>query len=146
MEKLISSYTLLLKALATLEKSFNTILIAQATNQQLLIEAAQDSTIQRFEYCFDGFWKFLKKYLLYHHNVENLNSPRVVFQACVKQGICSEREGEQLIAMIDDRNETTHNYDADRVRKIFPHIENYYRLIQKIVDSLPNIQTDQEPH
>ncbi len=105
----------------------------------MLIEATEDSCIQRFEYCFDSFWKFLKRYLETYHELENINSPRAVFEGCVKQRLCSEQQGEQLIAMLEDRNVTTHTYDADKVRRIFPRVLEYYSLMKTIVDSLPNL-------
>ena len=46
--------------------------------------AAEDSIIQRFEYTYESFWKFLKKYLELIRNAENVNSPKNVFRACVK--------------------------------------------------------------
>lgn len=138
MEKLKIPHQVLNKALATYKKSFEAIKIAEQMNNSILIEATEDSCIQRFEYCFDSFWKFLKRYLEAYYSLEKINSPRGVFESCVKQRLCSEEQGEQLIIMLEDRNITTHTYDADKVRRIFPRVLEYYSLMKTILDSLPN--------
>lgn len=91
-------------------------------NDDGLVLAAQDSAIQRFEYSYDSFWKFFKLYFEKNYNLENMNSPRAVFRMCVEKRLCSEDEGLLLIKMLDDRNITIHNYDAMRVREIYPNI------------------------
>lgn len=139
MEKLKIPYQLLCKALLTYKKAFEAIKIAQKMNDPILIEATEDSCIQRFEYCFDSFWKFLKRYLEFNYSVEKVNSPRSVFESCVKQRLCSEEQGERLLVMLEDRNMTTHNYDAEQVREIFPRVLEYYSLMKTILDSLPNL-------
>jgi nucleotidyltransferase substrate binding protein (TIGR01987 family) len=139
MEKLKVPQQLLYNALKTYKKVFEGLEKARLTNDALIIEMAQDSCIQRFEYCFDSFWKFLKRYLEGYYELENINSPRSVFEACVKQKLCSEQQGEQLVLMLEDRNITTHTYDAEKVRRIFPRVLEYYSLMKDIVDSLPTV-------
>lgn len=124
MEELIVPIQLLHKALFTLKKSFDVIEKAQKSNDADYEIAAQDSSIQRFEYCYDSFWKFLKRYLEIKHLIETeeISSPKKVFRKCVKIEICSPKEGEILIQMSDARNITSHNYDIDKVREIVPHL------------------------
>lgn len=129
------SYRLLSDALKTLSDSFAVEKRAENLGDLGLILAAKDSTIQRFEYSYDSFWKFLKLYFEKKYNLENVNSPRSVFRTCVEKNICSEPEGILLFKMIDDRNITSHNYNAAKVREIFPNILEYYELILKILKS-----------
>lgn len=133
MEKLMLSRKLLDDALATLADSFIAETEAKSIGNERLILATQDSTIQRFEYSYDSFWKFLKIYFEKKYNLENVNSPRSVFRICVEKRLCSESEGNILIKMIDDRNKTTHNYNAAQVREIYPNISEYYKLMLKIL-------------
>jgi len=133
MDKLMLSRLLLDNALATLADSFVAEKEALSINNHRLILATQDSTIQRFEYSYDSFWKFLKIYFEQKFNLENTNSPRSVFRTCVERQICSESEGKILLAMIDDRNKTTHNYNAAQVREIYPNIPKYYDVMIKII-------------
>lgn len=138
MEKLTLILNLFEKALKTLENSFAVVTKAQNIQDIDLIYAAEDSTIQRFEYCYDSFWKFLKHYLEKKYNFIDINSPKSVFRACVEKKICSEDDGDILIKMIADRNETTHNYDAQQVREIFDHIPRYFAIMQKIFITIKN--------
>lgn len=138
MEELNIPLSLLQKALQTFGKSFDVVTKATNLKDEELILATQDSCIQRFEYCFDSFWKFSKRYLEQVRNMQNLNSPRAAFSALLNQNIISAKEGETLLAMLIDRNETTHNYDAQQVREIFPNLKNYYILMESILERLPN--------
>ena len=63
MEKLKLDLEQLNKALKTLNDSFAILQEAQKMKHQGFIDAAKDSIIQRFEYSYEQFWKFLKKYL-----------------------------------------------------------------------------------
>ncbi len=133
MEKLTLSRSLLTNALATLADSFIAEEEAVDLGNNRLILAAQDSTIQRFEYCYESFWKFLKLYFEKKFNIEDVNSPRSVFRMCVEKELCTESEGFVLLAMLEDRNKTTHNYNAAQVRDIYPNISSYYALMIKIL-------------
>ena len=84
MEKLKLDLEQLNKALKTLNDSFAILQEAQEMKHQGFIDAAKDSIIQRFEYSYEQFWKFLKKYLELVHHVENMHSSRRVFYATVK--------------------------------------------------------------
>src|SRR5262249_16944211 len=127
---------LLNKALKSLENSFTVVEEAKRTESNNLILAAQDSTIQRFEYSYDSFWKFLKKYFELKHDLQDLNSPKSVFRACVKLQLCTELEGKILIEMADARNETSHNYNIESVRLIFPNIFKYYQCMTNILKQI----------
>lgn len=136
MEKLVLKYQLLFKALISLENSFEVEKLAQKINDSRIVLAAQDSIIQRFEYTYDSFWKFLKNFLEEKYNFEDINSPRSVFRACIHQQLCTEDEGEILLKMIGDRNETTHNYDIVQVRKILPNIGEYYQVMHNVIKKI----------
>lgn len=136
MESLKISSQLLKKTLTTLHQAFDVIKEAERTGSKSLVLAAQDSIIQRFEYSYDAFWKFLKKYLEITYSVQDIHSPRSVFRTCVKNQICTEDEGSILLDMIDDRNETSHNYDIEKVRSILPDIPKYYTVIVVILERI----------
>ena len=137
MEEITISYDLLCKALITLQESFDVTKKAQKLDDASLLLATQDSTIQRFEYSYDSFWKFVKRYLEKFLDIqENINSPKSVFRTMIKLNLCSPQEGEILLAMADDRNITSHNYSIEEVRKILPNIPNYYTCMKKILVQL----------
>jgi nucleotidyltransferase substrate binding protein (TIGR01987 family) len=134
MEKLKLALSLLNKALNILNKALVYLEKINQSKNEEAIEAAKDSIIKRFEYSYDSFWKFLKKYLEFKYNLEDVDSPKSVFRACVEHEVCSAQEGGLLIDMVDDRNETTHNYDIEKVRKILPDIKPYYICITEILE------------
>jgi len=124
------------KSLKTLKSAFDIERELQKTCNPLFILAAQDSIIQRFEYCYEGFWKFLKRYLELIHMLNDINSPKKVFKACVKIGLCSTSEGDMFIDMADDRNETLHTCNVESMRLILPEIPEYYLTIINIVQQV----------
>lgn len=90
MEELKKAHSLTIAALKTLKASFDIAQLAEEENREGFILAAQDSMIQRFEYSYDSFWKFLKRYLEREFESEDINSPKKVFRECVKNGICTQ--------------------------------------------------------
>ena len=58
MEKLKISLHSLNKALKTLDSSLITLQKAKDLKIEEFILASQDSVIQKFEYCYEGFWNF----------------------------------------------------------------------------------------
>lgn len=132
MEKLIFKVKDLEDALATLKQAFSVQDKVAQINDNTLILAAQDSLIKRFEYSFDCFWKVLKLYLEKKLNLEDVNSPKSVFHACVKHGLLTEQEGGIAIVMVGDRNETSHNYDQAKADQIADNIKSYYDLMLTI--------------
>lgn len=96
-------------------------------------EIKRDSTIQRFEFCYELIWKNLKRIL----EIEGFNpkSPRETFEFAYKSDII---ENEELwLNMIRDRNITTHVYDQDEIDRIYNNIvKNYYPEMQKCFDIL----------
>lgn len=85
MEKLKDSLITLNKALKTLDSALKLIVvIKESSHNEQLVFACQDSIIQRFEYCYESFWKFFKLYLETVHmlETERVKSPKV-FSECV---------------------------------------------------------------
>ena len=133
MEKLKLDLEQLNKALKTLNDSFYVLQEAQAMGHQGFIYAAKDSIIQRFEYSYERFWKFLKKYLELFHHLEDMHSSRRVFHATVKVEVCTSDEGDIFIDMADDRNETSHTYSVEASRVILIDIPRYYSAMIIVV-------------
>ncbi len=133
MEKLTLDLEQLNKALKTLHDSFAILQEAQAMGHQGFIDAAKDSIIQRFEYSYEQFWKFLKKYLELVHHLDDLHSSRRVFYASVKVEVCAPDEGDIFLDMADDRNETSHTYSVEASRIILSDIPRYYSAMIIVV-------------
>lgn len=87
----------------------------------------RDATIQRFEFCFELFWKTLKKICLYEQY--DVASPRSVLTKAFELKLV---EDEALwFMMLEDRNQTTHMYRRKLASEIYYRIKNYHPAMQK---------------
>ena len=95
----------------------------------------RDASIQRFEYTFEAFWKFLKEHL---KSVKGIivNSPKDCFREIFTNGYCNEDETSELLKMTDSRNETSHTYNEEVANKIFSKIKSYADLMQKVLNNI----------
>ncbi len=133
MEKLILKLEYLKKALLTLEDSLSFFELKNVDARQHSV--SRDSTIKRFEYCTDMFWKILKLYLESYHGVEE-KSPKMVYRMCKKVGLFDDPETESFLQMTDDRNETSHTYNEAFAEELAKRIANYYQLMSEIVKKI----------
>jgi nucleotidyltransferase substrate binding protein (TIGR01987 family) len=72
----------------------------------------RDAAIQRFEYSFEIFWKFVKEYLRYEEGIIS-TSPKSCFREAFKVNLMSEEETIKALEMTDDRNLTSHTYHEE---------------------------------
>ena len=133
MEKLKLDLEQLNNATKTLYNAFGVMQEAREMGHQGFIFAAEDSIIQRFEYSYEMFWKFLKRYLELVHQLKDMHSSRKVFYASVKMEVCSLEEGSIFIDMVDSRNETSHTYSIEASRIILSDVPRYYAAMIAVV-------------
>ena len=144
MDKLTQKYTKLVQALSTLEKAVFThnlfILERKSYNPHLDYEEEErmlrDSMIQRFEYCTDLFWKYLKKNLEEKQLAPEIKTPAEVIRKSYASGMTSEEDAEIIIDMIKDRNKTSHMYVEELAEQLTKKIPHYYELMQRITQKL----------
>jgi nucleotidyltransferase substrate binding protein (TIGR01987 family) len=87
-----------------------------------------DGTVQRFEFTFELGWKLAKQVLAFQ-GIEAGN-PRDV----IKEGFQQDffKDGDAWIAMLEDRNRTSHVYDEAQVLEIYNRIKKkYYPLFEE---------------
>lgn len=97
----------------------------------------RDSLIQRFEFCTDLFWKYIKKYLEEKLQLApELNAPRPVIISACKAGIFSEDDAEMLLEMIKSRNLSSLIYKEEIADQISTKIPKYYDIMYKYVHGL----------
>ncbi len=91
----------------------------------------RDSMIQRFEFCVDLFWKYLKRYQEEGLKQKiDINAPKPVIRAACKARLLSEVDAETLIEMVNDRNVSSHIYKEEMADQISSRIAGYYELMR----------------
>jgi len=95
----------------------------------------RDSSIQRFEYTSELFWTMLKEVLKEEYGVIAL-SPKSVIRECVSQKIFSAENGEIFLSMMNDRNRTSHAYEASIAEEIEEKLPEYAKQIEEVFGNL----------
>lgn len=91
-----------------------------------------DGTIQRFEFCVELCWKSLKRFLA-DEGVQ-AGSPRDTLRQAFAIGWIANEAG--WIAMLDDRNSTSHIYNQETARAIFARMPDHSALMTGLRDFL----------
>ncbi len=95
----------------------------------------RDATIQRFEYTFEAFWKYVKEYLKEKEGIIQ-GSPKSCFKELFSLNLITEEESIILLEMTDSRNDTSHTYNKNLADKIYSVIKNYALLMEKTLQIL----------
>lgn len=98
----------------------------------------RDASIQRFEYTFEAFWKFIKEYLKEKEGIIT-NSPKSCFRELFSLGFISEDETVKLQEMTDKRNDTSHTYKEKVAQNIYNKIAEYALLMEKILQHFKDL-------
>jgi|SRR5579862_1689374 len=97
-------------------------------------EELRDCTIQRFEFCMDTLWKYVREYIEFRDSITiDAPTPRRVFKTCTDFGIITDEEYVGIIKAIEDRNLTSHTYNEQLSIAIFERIPIHYQLMQQIL-------------
>ena len=129
MERVNKRLKNLYSALMRLEESLLTLHNPDAAPFR---EQIRDSVIQRLEFTADLFWKCLKDYLEENHSMI-VASPKTVFRESVNQKMMTLQEGKVFEQMIDDRNDTSHKYDASMTEEIVKRAPIFLEAMNKTI-------------
>ena len=119
MEELKQKIDIAGRALATLR---------ELLNSDTLTAVERDASIQRFEYTFEAIWKLGKAFLREIEGLE-IGSPKGVIRGFFQLGLFTEEQAELALAMVDDRNLTSHTYNENLAERIYAEIDNYAELM-----------------
>ena len=146
MGKITKRYESFQRALKMLDKSIENFKITidyadQFTQTPLhfsdIFLAQRESMIQRFEYCVDLYWKYLKDYLESEIKiVPTPAGPKNIIRESTRYSLLSESESELSLKMINDRNQSSHIYREEIAEHIAVEIPHYYTLMTTIVSTL----------
>ena len=140
MESLKIKQKQLFQALLALDESIvlfqdiakkNTAVIEQYTHKQLY-EAFRESMIQRFEFCTELFWKYIKLYLEHAEVPSEYIAPVPVIRRAYSTGILSEQEAERALDMIKDRNKTSHIYKEEIAELLTTKIPEHNKFMNSV--------------
>ena len=95
----------------------------------------RDAAIQRFEYTFEAFWKFIREYLKEKEGIIS-NSPKACFKEIFSLGFADENETVELQEMTDKRNDTSHTYKEAVAQGIYEKVKDYTLLMDKVMRRL----------
>ena len=106
-------YSSLKKSLKNLEERNQYRKTLGNTANRQATESAAESTIQRFEICYDCLWKVLKRYLQEKVGLAKIpTGPKPLARMAFENNLIID--GEQWIKYINARNNTAHDYDATK--------------------------------
>lgn len=99
----------------------------------------RDAVIQRFEFSFESVWKAIKLYV--EHQGLVCGGPRATLKKAFElELITAAEDGDTWLAMLDDRNRISHNYDQELAQAIYQRIVRDYTPIltnmAAIIDAL----------
>ena len=121
-DKLRNLLRLLNTALSRLD-----LALAQPVN-----EFVRDSSIQRFEFTFELFWKSLKAYA--EESGLEAFSPRDSIRITFQLGVI--QESPEWFRMLEDRNLTSHTYNEATADSIYSHLPTYTQLVRQALEEL----------
>jgi nucleotidyltransferase substrate binding protein (TIGR01987 family) len=101
-------------------------------------EIVMDGTIQRFEFSFELFWKTLPRFL--QKEGVDTASPRSTLRHAYRRGLLDR---ERLwLDMLEDRNRSSHIYDAEMARAIYAKLPAYYVELRGRLEELKHRQEE----
>jgi len=101
-------------------------------------EIVMDGTIQRFEFTFELFWKTLRRFL--QREGVDTASPKSTLRHAYRRGLLDR---ERLwLDMLEDRNRSSHVYNAEMAQEIFGRLPSHYRELRDCFERLKNRETE----
>lgn len=98
------------------------------------IRVYQTTFIKLFELFFEALWKLLKAYFQDVHGIKVLGS-KDVLRKCVEFDLLAEPEAQVLLAAVDDRNFTVHEYSLALAGRVSQSIlKDYLPAAEKLYE------------
>ena len=92
----------------------------------------RDACIQRFEFTFEMAWRALQAHAV-REGIECV-SPRECFRVGFRLRVVDNDP--RWLAMVEDRNRTTHTYDEDSAIAIYRALPGYADILKSLFDRL----------
>lgn len=128
-------YTKFRESLKRLQEQHDNYQNLDESLSQLNQEAVVESTIHRFETCFDTLWKALKRYMSDELGIPELpNGPKQLFRIAFENGVLRGTL-EDWLQYNDARVRTSHDYDEAKALETLEALDDF------ILDAIGLYQT-----
>lgn len=106
--------------------------LKEAVNEAEPNEYVYDAVVKRFEFVYELAWKLMKAIIEYKGGGEP-KFPRDVFREAFSGSIIVD--GEMWLAMMKDRNLTSHTYDVEHAQEVYGRVKTlYFMHFQMLLD------------
>ncbi|MFM7108351.1 MAG: nucleotidyltransferase substrate binding protein [Planctomycetaceae bacterium] len=110
--------------------------VALTDYDDVVRDGIQNGQIQKFEYCAELFWKYLRSRML-DEGIDAPNSPRGTIKAALAAGFIPDGAYAAALQVIDDRNTCSHVYRQAAIPDILVRLPAHLRTMRMIVGRLP---------
>jgi len=92
----------------------------------------RDSSIKRFELCFELAWKVVQSFL--RDRGLDCRSPRDCFREAFSYGLLTEEE--DWVQMLQDRNLSVHTYNEELANQLYSRLPRYLPAFRQLLGEL----------
>lgn len=92
----------------------------------------RDSSIKRFELCFELSWKVIQSFL--RDRGLDCRSPRDCFREAFSYGLLTKEEA--WVQMVQDRNLSVHTYNAALANQLYARLPRYLPAYRQLLGEL----------
>lgn len=92
----------------------------------------RDSSIKRFELCFELAWKVIQRFL--RDRGLDCRSPRDCFREAFTYGLVTE-EG-TWVQMVNDRNLSVHTYNEELANQMYSRLPGYLPALRQLLGEI----------
>jgi nucleotidyltransferase substrate binding protein (TIGR01987 family) len=114
--------------------------LASLPKYQDIEDELRDSIIQRFEYSWDTFWKYLREYLELKEGLHfEVISPKSILRGALEVDLIKEEDFTLFNALLKDRNLTSHTYNKELAVAIANQVPAYYKGMLKVFNKASSL-------
>ena len=132
-----TNYEKLEKSLARLKEQYEFFKSNEQTLSGNIKEAVKESTIKRFDICYDTLLKHLRKFMKEQLGMSEVkDSPIDIFRKAKNAGIINEDMQKQLHHYKEIRNNSAHDYSEKEAQKTIGIIEDFIADVSEIYQKM----------
>ena len=132
-----TNYEKLEKSLARLKEQYEFFKSNEKTLSGNIKEAVKESTIKRFDICYDTLLKHLRKFMKEQLGMSEVkDSPIDIFRKAKNAGIINEDMQKQLHHYKEIRNNSAHDYSEKEAQKTIGIIEDFIADVSEIYQKM----------